>query len=154
MENFCLIDEAQIQLFEGQTGIRAGLPGEGKFPVTMFVEGDEGQGGKDILGGDEAPGLDASLLKGDREQLAEGIGAHLAQQGSFGPEFRQRRQEVGRGSTGMGRHGGITVRIRGQASKINEQFAQCDYIDHRITSLYSISVTIPPSSVGEGFISP
>lgn len=57
MEHLRLVNQAQIQLFKAQAGIRSRLPGKGKFPISLIVKGDEGQGGKHILVCHNSPGF-------------------------------------------------------------------------------------------------
>ena len=138
MEDPAFVDQAQVQLLKAQTGIRAGLPGKGKIPVAGFVQGDEGQGGEDGIVRHQAPGPDPGLLKRGGQQAAEGVGAHLAQQRGGRAEAGQGRQEIGRRAAGMGRHGGIAVGIDGNGGEVDQQFAQCSYIDHNMfTSIRS-----------------
>ena len=87
VEGPCLLNDGQIQLLKGNAGISAGLPGEGKGPVAMFIKGDKGQGGEHIIGGDQTAGVNPGLSQGIRQEPAEGIIPHLAQKGGGSAEF-------------------------------------------------------------------
>ena len=138
MEYLRLVDEAQVQFFKGQAGVRSGLAGEGELPVAVLIKGDEGQRGEHIVGGYDSPGLNPRFFQGAQKHFSEGVGSHLPQQGGFGSELGQGCQEIGGSAAGMGRHGGIAVGIRIQAREIDEQFSQRDYINH-ITFLTLLS---------------
>ena len=131
MKDPCLINQGQIQFFGGQAGIRAGLAGEGKFPVSGFVQRDKCQRGEHIVGNHQSAGFNSGFAQGSGQQTAESVGAHFSHQGGFRAEFGQRGQKIGGRAAGVSSHGGITVTVRSNAGKVNQQFAQCDNIIHK-----------------------
>ena len=125
-----MVDYGKINIFVADLRVRTGLSCEGEFPVTGLVQCDEGEGSKYTVIHDHAVGTDTGSGKGAEQELAEGVGADLADHGSFSTKLGNSCQEIGGGTAGMGGHGGIALCIRALAGKIDEQLAQCNDIIH------------------------
>ena len=71
--------------------------------------------------------------------MAEGVAAHLSQKSGFLAVGIQSCQKIAGSAAGVGSHGGIAAGIRGFCGKVNEQFAQRNYIDHILSSCQSLA---------------
>ena len=123
MEDPGPVNQRLVHLLPGKAGIRAGLPGEGEGAVAGFVEGHEGKGGKHRIVQNNALGFDAGFPDGMHQKTAEGVGAHLADEGGFLSAGVQGGQKIRRSAAGIGGHGGIAGSVHALGREINEQFA-------------------------------
>ena len=131
VEHLGLVNEGLVHFLPPQLGIRAGLPGEGEGAVAAFIEGHKGQRGKHAVVHQNAFRLNSGGVQRPQQQIAESVVSHLAQKRGLSAVGVQRGQKIAGGAAGVGGHGGVSGAVRGLCRKINEQFAQRYYVDHR-----------------------
>ena len=135
VKNAAFVQQGKVQLVGAQAGVGAGLAGKAEGPVAGGVQGDKGQGGEHGGVHHDAPGLDAALVEGTHQQTAEGIVAHLAQQGGGAAVFLQCGQEIARRAARLCLEGGIPALIGGYGGEVDQQLAQGNNIFHTKTSI-------------------
>ncbi|KAF5034990.1 hypothetical protein DSECCO2_590350 [anaerobic digester metagenome] len=100
----------------------------------MAVKRDKSQRGKHRGVLYNAPGFNARLFYRLHQQPAEGVGPYLTEESRLFSVGGQRGQIVDRCAAGLGRHGGVSVFVRTESSKINKQLANGRYIVHKAPS--------------------
>ena len=147
MEDLRIPDQIRVFLYllRRQAGIRAGLAGEGKVPVSALVQGDEGQGRKPVGIRQDSPGVDAGLLQRFDEEPAEGVVPDLTDHGGAAAEAGQRGQKIARGAAGIGGEDGVAVGVDSMGREIDQQLAQGADISHE-GRLLSYSRVVPPAA--------
>ena len=96
MKYFGVGNQAFVNFFWRQAGIRPRFAGKGKISIAGSVQGYERQRGENGGVNQDAFGFDARIRQRFHQQAAKSIVAHLADHGGFGSVFCQRSQEMRR----------------------------------------------------------
>ena len=132
------IEDGQIKLLESELRVRAGLARKRKFPVAVFVQRDERQRRKNIVGCDNSLCFDSGLAERIGQQFSKRICADLAKQRSFAAKFGDRSEKIRRCAARMGRHRRIAICVSRLCCEVNQKLTERDNIIHIHSSVIAM----------------